>query len=161
MRGSIGLLKNAGRLDWPEPLMESQFDKERTRLTKNIKSAVQSLKDKDPVERSLLNDLRADLKALTDKLNASVGDLSPSQYIAAKRYLNQVADAVRALSDPKVVRYFDGTWVPRGKNVAELVANMKKEGLEFAPAAPGDEPAYNALYQAMRAFDAGLQVASK
>ena len=160
-RGHIGLLKNGGRLDWPESLLESPFDKERTRLTKNIKNAVQALKDKDPLERSLLADLRGDMKALTDKLNASVGDLSPSQYIQAKRYLNQVAEAVRALADPKVARYFDGTWVARGKTVAELVANLKKEGLKFAPAAPGDEASYTALYQAMRAFDAGLQVASK
>jgi hypothetical protein len=104
-RGNIGLLKNGGRLDWPESLMEGAFDKERTRLTKNIKNAVQALKDKDPLERSLLADLRNDHKALTDKLNASVGDLSPSQYIQAKRYLNQVTEAVRALSDPKVARY--------------------------------------------------------
>jgi hypothetical protein len=181
-RGHLGLLRHGGRLDWPEVLRERRFDRERIRLEKNIKSVVRSLKDKDPVERSLLADLRADLRALIESLNASVGDLSPSQYILAKRYLNLVTAAVLALSDRRVVRYFDGLkFAPaalgggRGEDdegdeeegpsyprtVAELVAAMEEEGLEFAPAAPGDEAAYTSLYQAMRAFDAGLQVASK
>jgi hypothetical protein len=160
-QGNIGLLKSGGNLEWPEPLLASRFDAERKRLHKNMRLAVQQLKDRDPLERSTLNDIRADMKALTDRLNGSVGELSPSQYIQAKRFLNQLSDAVRALADPKVARYFDGTWVARGKNVAELVDYLKKEGLKFAPATPGDEASYNSLYQAMRAFDAGLQVASK
>jgi hypothetical protein len=152
-RGNVGLLRNAGKLAWPVSLLESPFDKERTRLTRNIKSAVQALKDRNPLERSLLNDLQADLKALTNKLTDSVADLSPAQYIQAKRYLNQVADAVLALSDPKVGKYFDGTWAARGKTVAELLDYLRKEGLQFAPATSGDEAAYMALYNALRSFD--------
>jgi hypothetical protein len=32
---------------------------------------------------------------------------------------------------------------------------MAEKGLRFAPAAPGDEPAYTALYHALAAYDAG------
>jgi hypothetical protein len=110
--------------------------------------------------------MQNDLGKLTDLLNDSVGELAPSQYIEAKRYLNQVGDAVAALSDPKVSTYFNPNqnWAKQAKvsNVAELVSYMNKSGLRFAAATPGDEPAYNALYRALADFDAAMpQVAQK
>ena len=68
--------------------------------------------------------------------------MSPAQYIEAKRYLNQLSAAIKALSDPKVANYFNNRWNAKGKNVAELVSHMKREGLAFVPATPGDEAAY-------------------
>jgi len=32
---------------------------------------------------------------------------------------------------------------------------MRREGLEFASAAPGEEEAYRTLYEALRAFERG------
>jgi len=49
---------------------------------------------------------------------------------------------IQALQDPNVSRQFNGTWSPRGNNVAELADQMTKQGLKLAPAAPGDEPSY-------------------
>jgi len=40
--------------------------------------------------------------------------------------------------------------------VAQLVDDMTRNGLKFAPANPGDEPAYTALYQSMLSYDMGL-----
>jgi hypothetical protein len=40
------------------------------------------------------------LAALNERLNHSVGELSPPQYIEAKRYFSQVGDAIAALSGP-------------------------------------------------------------
>jgi len=108
------------------------------------------------VPQALLKDIRGDFKALNDKLNESADELSPSQYIEARRFLNQLSAAIKALSDPKVANYFNNTWNARGSNVAELVSHMTKQGLTFAPAAPGDEAAYRAVYDALRTFEAGL-----
>jgi hypothetical protein len=156
-RGNVGMLRNGGDLSWPDSLKEPQFDKLRKSLQRNLRLAVAQLKDKEPVDDATKRDLNADFKELNKVLNDSADDLSPAQYIEAKRYLNQLSAALRALSDPKVKNYFDNTWVAKGKNVAELVSHMIKEGLLFAPATPGDEAAYNALYHAIRAFEAGLQ----
>ena len=38
---------------------------------------------------------------------------------------------------------------------------MTKEGLVFAPAAPGDEAAYRAVYDALRTYESGHQVATE
>jgi hypothetical protein len=161
-RGNIGMLKDGGKLSWPASLQESQFDEARKRLSKNLRRAVDQVKnDKEPVEPALLRDINGDFKSLNSTLNESADDLSPAQYIEAKRYLNQLAAAIRALSDSKVTNYFNNTWNAKGKNVAELVSHLTREGLSFAPATPGDEAAYNALYVALRNYEAGLQAAEK
>jgi hypothetical protein len=160
-RGNVGMLRNDGNLNWPLSLTEAPFTDLRERLSKNIRHAVSDLKGKEPVPASTLKDITNDFKSLNDKLSDSADDLSPGQYIEAKRYLNQLAQAVRALSDQKAVNYFNQTWTARGKNVAELVANMTRDGLVFAPAAPGDEAAYTSLYQSLRAFEAGIQQSQK
>jgi hypothetical protein len=162
-RANTGLLKDDGNLTWPLPLQEAQFDEARKRLTRNIRNAVQQLKkDKEPLQRPDIKNLQDDLKTLGEKLGDSVGELSPSQYIESRRYLNQLGDAVRALSDSRAVNFFNNTWTAKGKTVAELIDYMNRSGLRFAPAAAaGDEAAYTALYSALRAFDAGLQTASR
>jgi len=159
-RGNIGLLKDGGKVTWPLPLHDSQYDEARKQLSKNLIWAVQQLKDKDPIDRATLRDIQRDYRKLNDLLAAGVSDMSPSQYIESRRFLNQLGESIRALEDPKAANYFS-SWTPKGKNVAELVSHMLKEGLKFAPATGGDEAAYRSLYQALKAYEAGLQVAQR
>jgi hypothetical protein len=154
--GSIAMLKTDGNLTWPEPLTEKQFDDARKKLDRNLRVAVATLKGKDPIAAPVLKDINADFKALNALVNESANDLSPGQYIEAKRYLNQLAAAIKALSNPKVINYFNNMWVAKGKNVAELMEYMTREGLTFAPSAPGEEAAYTSLYQSLRDFEAGV-----
>jgi hypothetical protein len=156
-RGNVGLLKEK-ELNWPQPLLDERFNEARKDFNKKLPSAITQIKDRDRVDQSALKDLQGDLKALSDTLTASVTELSPEQYITARRYLNHLRDAVRALEDPNAANYFNNTWAAKGGTVAELVDNMK--GLKFAPATPGKEKDYSALYQALRQFDYGLQMAS-
>jgi hypothetical protein len=151
-RGNSGLLRNDGKLAWPLVLQARRFEKERKRLERNVQLAVAVLKARKPVAPATVKDIRADLETLTDRLSARAGALTPGQYNEAKRFLNLLTDAWWALADPGAVNYYNGTWVARGKSVAELVAHMKKEGLKFAPATPGDEASYQALYTALRDF---------
>jgi hypothetical protein len=113
------------------------------------------------VAATTLRDLDALYADLDHKLNERADELSPSQYIEARRYLNQVKGAIDTLKSPRAVNFFNTTWNARGKTVAELVDNLRREGLRFAPATQGDESAYNSLYDALRSFDCGLQSDSK
>jgi hypothetical protein len=162
-RANAGLLKDEGKLQWPRSLQGEEFNEPRTRLSRLMEEAVQKLKfnPNNPVPAGLVRDMTNDLQKLNERLNDSVNDLSPSQFIEARRYLNQVGDAVAALSDPKVGGYLNQNWAGKAHNVAELVNFMSRSGMRFAPATPGDEPAYNALYRALADFDAGMQVAQK
>ena len=147
--GNVGMLRDGGNLDWPEFLKESPFDKARTRLARNLRIAVGQLQHKEPLEPGQLQDINADFKELDKKFSGRARELSPVTYIKTADFLNPLGSALEALSAPKVANYFNGTWSAKGKNVAELVAHLSKEGLTFGVAAPGEEAAYNALYLAL------------
>jgi len=144
-------------LHWPSAFETPGFAEPAKQLTQSLGEAVASLKKKERPVATTLKDVQSNFRILNDKLaaTASTDELSPSQYIEAKRYLRQLDQAIKALNDPKASNYFDD-WKARGKTVAELVDHMMKNGLEFAPAASGDEAAYSALYLAMRAYEGGL-----
>jgi len=146
---SVGLLKDEGNLQWPQPLMTGEFKAPRELLSKTLRTVVQNLKSSESVGSGSLNDLKTDLAQLN--LLVSKSELSATDYIEAKTYLDQVAGAVRALGDKDVASYFNHKF--NSKNVAELVDDMRTKGLDFAPAAPGDEGAYRALQQALAAYD--------
>lgn len=158
--GNVGLLKGGVNLNWPDSLMDSGFDEARKRITRNLKNAVETLKDREPLSSALRRDIQADFKTLNDKLNESANDLSPAQYIEARRFMNQLNGSIKALSDPKASNFFT-SWTARGKTVGEMVENMTKDGLTFSSAAPGDESYYRALYQGLRAFEQSLQSGSR
>jgi hypothetical protein len=155
-RGDVGLLKDSGSLQWPPPLEGEAFEKGREGLDRCIQAAVKAVRLKRRPDRSTINALRTNLKGLGAKLDAGADRLSPGEYIEARRYLKRLGETVTALQDPNAYRYFNGDWKARGKDVSELVQLMADRSLWFAPAVPGDEPAYLALYRALAAYDAGM-----
>jgi hypothetical protein len=160
-RGNVGLLKDGGKLRWPPALEGPEFADARKTINQLVSHAVQEVTFNHPVEPETLKDLRAALADMTQRVRDSVGEMSPTEYISAQRYLTQLSQAVTALSDPKVSNYFNKDWAARGKNVAELVKFMTDNGLVFAPSVPGDENAYRAMYDALASYDAELAAARK
>jgi hypothetical protein len=155
--GSIGLLKDNGKLQWPPSLQGLACAVERDRLERNAAEIVQRLKYGTARDGATVRDMQADLARVDEVLSKNIAVLSPSNFIAAKRYLNQLGEAIKALQDPNVAIFFRQKWTPREATAAALVRGMSDQGLRFAPAVPGDEAAYTALYRALAAFDAGLQ----
>ena len=82
--------------------------------------------------------------------------MSPSEYITAKRYVNQIQGAVTAMTSPGAVNYFNRKWVAKGNNGAELVRHMKEKGLQFTAAGQGSEVSYRVLYNAFLVYNAGM-----
>jgi hypothetical protein len=155
-RGNIGLLKDKGALQWPQPLQGEAFKAVREDFNRRLKDAAQTVSLGNNPEPSTISDLDADVHRLNEMLDASIGALSPDEYTDASRYVRLLRDTVTALKDPKVANYFNGRWSAKAKDVATLVKYMAEQGLRFAPATPKDEPAYLALYHALAAFDAGM-----
>jgi hypothetical protein len=154
--GNIGLLKT-DTLRWPLPLTGTEFAEPVKNLNERIPEAREQARLNNSVAPGLLKDIQKDVQRLQDALHDRVGEMPPVEYSESKRYLNQLGEAVKALQDPNVQNYLTGKYAPKGKTVAELVDNLTRvQGLEFAPATPGDEAAYRALYQAMHAYDLGL-----
>jgi hypothetical protein len=155
-RGNAGLLKDNGALQWPQPLQGKTFKDAREDFDRRLKDATNAVSRGNNPEPRLVSELVAGLRKLSDVLDASVGGLSPDQYIEARRYLRLLGDTVAVLRDPRVANYFNGKWVATERDVASLVEYMAKEGVQFAPATPNDAAAYLTLYNALVAFDAGM-----
>lgn len=151
--GNIGLLKNDGRLTWPLALTGREFDESRKGLERNVPLAIREAEN-GRVDVGRQKDMRNDLERLSEALQKQIADLPNSQFIEARRYLDQMRDGLRALETADASNYFTGKYVARGKTVGELVKNMG--GLRFAPAAPGEERAYRELYNALAAYYANV-----
>jgi len=150
---SIGLLREKGGLQWPQALQGEAFKPAREDMSRYIKKAVDQVRLNRGPDENTIGLLRAELKKLNETLDAAVSKMSPDQYIEAKRYLRLLSDTVTALKDRNVRDLVGGL---KGKSVAELVKFMAEKGLRFAPATPGDESAYLALYHKLAEFDAGM-----
>jgi hypothetical protein len=156
--GNIGLLKNGGRLSWPLALTGFEFKEERERLSSLAQDAVKEAEFNNRVDAGTLRQLHEDLDRLQKQLSRSVGELPPSQYIEAKRYLNNLGDALKVLGQPDAGSHLNRKYAAQGKTVPDLVQYMTEHGLRFAAAVAGDEAAYRALHRALAAYAQGLHV---
>jgi hypothetical protein len=148
---SLALLRDSGRLDWPEALTEDEFAsyrKDLDGLSARAYEEVQSGSVKSATTRAMTKATNA----LASKLKKSVDTISPNDYIAAKRFIGEMDGTIRALHDPSVASSASPKWPSSGVTVAQLTDQMTQRGLRFAPAVAGDESAYTALHRAMVAY---------
>jgi hypothetical protein len=158
--GNIGLLKSEIR--WPAPLLRPEFETSRKLLSELIPKAMALAANGEPVPTGMGEDIAKSVEKMQDVLLRSIGEMKPEEYMTAKKYLNMLEEAAKVLNGPNATDFVSGKFNPSGKNVKELIKFMTEKGLQFAPAAPGDEPSYWALYHALAAYDAGMtQTVSK
>jgi hypothetical protein len=86
-------------------------------------------------------------------LSARIADFPSPTFVRAKRFLNQLDDAIKILREPDAANYFNQIYSARGTTAAELIRYMTLLDLRFAPAVDGDAPAYHSLHQVLAAFD--------
>jgi tetratricopeptide (TPR) repeat protein len=160
-QGSIALLKNGGCLNWPSALKRPQFAAERERLAALARKAFEQASGRHRLEAGIIVQMRKDLGELHDGLKRIINDLSPLEYIEAKRFLAHFDNALKALEQPDVGRYFTDQYVLKGKTVAELVDHLVERGLLIAPAVAGDESAYQALQKGLAEYYFALAAPEK
>jgi hypothetical protein len=155
--GNIGMLKTQGRLNWPAALNGPDFKEQRERINSLTQAAVRQAEFNGHVDPGTITQLSSDVDNLQSQLRKNGGDLPFAAYSEAKGFLNNLDDALAALRQPDVGNSFTGNYALKAKTVPELVDHMKKQGLQFAPAVPGDERAYVALHQALANYDVAAQ----
>jgi hypothetical protein len=98
-----------------------------------------------------------------DKLQQKVTDMwsreeiDSAMFLDSKRFLQSARGGLAVLTQPDAAKWLGGGFAARGHTVGELVTNMTNQGLSFARALPGQEPAYFGLYSSMQEFAAGGQ----
>ncbi len=154
--GSMGLLRDGGAdLPWPASLRRAEFGTARKALEQALSQAVQEARTKGRISYAVHQNVLTAQTRLSEALDRKVKELTPTEYVQARRFLNQLNEPIKALSHVKAGNFFNQKWTARGKTVAELVEHVSREGLKIAPAAPGDEEAYRKLLNALTAYDAG------
>jgi hypothetical protein len=103
-RANAALRANEGELQWPLPLTGLEFQDSRRHMDRLLEDAVSRVEFGNPVEAGKLEDLRTELARLNTTLSRHIGTLAPAEYMEARRYLDQLADAVLALEDPNLVQ---------------------------------------------------------
>jgi hypothetical protein len=149
--GSIGILRDEGKISWPLALRRGAYKDTRTKVDQSAYEAYRQAQA-GPVDGDLLDGLTRGVDALFAQLKDNVSETSTTDYVTAKRFLNELENTVKVLQDPKISNYFTGSWTAKGNTVAEFSSNMTRQGLKFAPATNSDEEAYVALHQAMVAY---------
>jgi len=150
--GNSGSLQKAEDFGWPAELSSQGFLELRERLNAHVQKAVKQAASSARVEPSVLQQMRMDADQLRRQLNRDVGELTPSEYLQARRFLDSFDNAVKVLHQGNGSGRFPGQYVPRTEMAGELVRQMTAQGLQFAPALPGDEAAYSALHQTLATF---------
>jgi len=155
--GNIGILKNEGRLKWPAALSGPEFKEQRDRVNSLAQAAIRQAEFNGQIDPGTITQLSSDVDSLHNQLRRNGGDLPFAVYTEAKTFLNNLDDAIVALRQQGVGNYFTGRFAIKAKTIPELVDFMTKQGLQFAPAVPGDESAYAALHQALANYDLAAQ----
>jgi hypothetical protein len=155
--GNIGLLKNEGRLNWSGALGGAEYKEQRERINSLAQAAVRQAEFNGRVDPGTITQLSNDADSLQRQLRKNSGDLPFALYTEAKTFLSNLDDAISALRQPDVGNHFTGKFALKARTVPELVALMTQQGLQFAPAVPGDQPAYVALHQALANYDVAAQ----
>jgi hypothetical protein len=148
----LGILKEADQLAWPEALLAADVEPQRVRLGRLMRDTLKRVKsDAKPVPEATIKEMETLTKGLREWLVEDIGELSAQQYVEAKRFLKELDSALSILRRADTARYLASgqNWTP--KTVADVIDHMNRLKLRFAPALPGDEESYRALYKAMAA----------
>jgi hypothetical protein len=148
---SLGQIRDGGRVHWPLGLAGDEFQSTRSEIDGLCAQAFQQVQS-GAVSPATIQKLIRATDALSSKLRQNVAEISPNDYIAARRFVSDMNGTIRALSDPNVAGNSAPRWPPSGTTVSEMTQQMTRQGLRFAPAVPGDEAAYTALHRAMVAY---------
>lgn len=157
--GNIGILKKGAALTWPTAFRGAELQDLRERIVARTREALEQARAKGTVDAAVTAQLARDVDQLKNELRRSAAALSFDQHVKAKNFLKSLDEAVVALQEPNAGDYLNGKFAVKAKTFPELVKQMTAAGLKFAPATPGDEAAYTALFQSLAAYDRSLKVA--
>jgi hypothetical protein len=158
--GSVGVLRDSGKLRWPFVLKRSAYQDDRTKLDK-LAYDVFKQAEAGNVDADTLAGMTDSTENLRATLRNNVAEIAPNDYINGQRFLNELSDTIKVLQDPNIANYVTHKWAAKGNSVAELVQQMSSQGLRFAPAVAGDQSAYAALHTAMVSYFAGPELTKR
>jgi hypothetical protein len=149
---ALNLVRQWNKLPFPAVFARADLRELRDTLEKDFAAVALPLLAGKSLEPAKLIKLEQTLKRLEAAATPVIRDLSFEEAIATRKFLNQMANAVKALGTPANTGLVSATWATEGANVSELVKHMTKYKLQFAAAPSGGDSAYYALHRALATY---------
>jgi hypothetical protein len=157
----LGIFRG-GRVSWPALLAGSEYAQDRALVEQLVVQTMAEAKLRRPTHDlacqaiEAIAPLRSRLMRWREAQTAPTF-LTSGDYVTAMNYLDECEKALGILRGSRGYAYVVPELGLQGNTVRELVQTMQEKGLRFAPAGPGDDWAYRALYAALARYTIGLE----
>lgn len=134
-------------LDFPAAFDDESLKELRLQLARDfapLATALQAGKAPDPAKRM---QLETTLAKVETALAPVVKNLPFADATAARRFMNQLTHAAKAMKANNAAGLIDPKWAAEGTTVAEMVKHMTRHKLQFAAAPTGSEETYLSLHR--------------
>src|SRR5262245_5549367 len=127
-KGGVMVLRKLEKVVWSDTLSEAGHKRWLLVMTRAVQEA-----RRGKASDAALRDLTATMKGLVADLEKRADDLSPSEYLHARRTLNQTRDAADLLKREDITELLKDAddLVTRRRSVPELVRWMRAKKLQF------------------------------
>jgi len=149
---ALNMLLQSRRLPFPGSFDDPALRGSRDAVQRDFAAAAALVLAGKAPEAAKLAALEASLAKMEAAAPAVLRDLSFQEAIAARRFLNQLANTVRTLKAGGVTGLVNPAWATEGTNVGNLVKHMAKYKIQFGPAPEGNEPSYLALHRGLATY---------
>ncbi len=144
--GSIGMLRNRGKLTWPAMLLRlsppEEFAKVRGQIESRFQEAFNQVNGGGRADADNIKALSRLIDQLSEMVSGRASSMTFAENLDVKRYMRSLEDSVNFLKQPDAAEWMPGKHKAKPQSVQELVALMGEKGIHFAPALLGDEEAY-------------------
>src|SRR5262249_47859877 len=98
-RGDVTLFAQGAKIDWPFPLRGPEFRQNREKIESLSGDVVRQAGGGD-VDYGTIKSIQGTAAVMLDELKDRVEDFTPSDYMMAKRFLNELSKGARGLGGP-------------------------------------------------------------
>ncbi|VTR91543.1 unnamed protein product [Gemmata massiliana] len=144
---ALNLARRAGSLEFPAAFDNPALKEDRIALARDFAAVAERLQAGKAVDANK----RAQFEVTLQKAEAAFAsikkDLPADDATAAKRFLDQMATALKVMKTDAATGLIDPKWSSEGTTVADLVKHMTRYKLQFAGAPAGNEESYLTLHR--------------
>jgi hypothetical protein len=148
----LNLARQAGTLEFPSAFDDPALAMFRDNLEKDFAAvAVAVQAGKSPESEKLLK-LTGTFQKAQDAAAPVIKNLPFEEATAARRFLNSMANAIKALKTGASNGLIDPKWSAEGLTVTDLAKHMTKHKLQFGAAPRGGEEAYATMHRNLATY---------
>lgn len=143
----LNLARQAGNLPFPTAFDDPTLALLRTELEKDFAAAAAPVQTGKAPEGAKLARLEVTFQRTQDAAGPVIKNLPFEEATSARRFLNRMAGAIKAMKGNTAVGLIDPKWAAEGLTTSDLVKHMNRHKLQFGPAPVGDEEAYMTMHR--------------